>query len=151
MTLHTNYGTFAPVKCENVEDHKMHKEYFELPADTVDAVRETKAASGKVFAVGTTSNRVLEHCADLITDHGPRSTDHGPRTTDHKGLTDLYIYPGYKFKVIDHLITNFHLPGSTLLLLVSAFAGREFVLEAYREAIREKYRFFSYGDAMLIL
>lgn len=144
VTLHTNYGTFAPVKCENVEDHKMHKEAFELPAETIEAVRETKANGGKVIAVGTTSNRVLEHCADLI-------TDYGLPTTDYKGFTDLYIYPGYKFRVTDHLITNFHLPCSTLLLLVSAFAGKDFILEAYREAVKEKYRFFSYGDAMLIL
>jgi S-adenosylmethionine:tRNA ribosyltransferase-isomerase len=144
VTLHTNFGTFATIKCENVEDHKMHKEFFELPEETIDAVMETKAMGGKVFAVGTTSNRVLEHCAEEVT--GRRS-----QVAEKKGFTDLYIYPGYKFRVTDCLITNFHLPESTLLLLVSAFAGREFILEAYRKAIEERYRFFSYGDAMLIL
>jgi S-adenosylmethionine:tRNA ribosyltransferase-isomerase len=144
VTLHTNYGTFAPIKCEDVEGHKMHKEYFELPAETIEAVRKTKERGGKVFAVGTTSNRVLEHCAEEL--KGQSSKVKGV-----KGYTDLYIYPGYEFKVTDHLITNFHLPGSTLLLLVSAFAGKEFILEAYQKAIEEKYRFFSYGDAMLIL
>lgn len=137
VTLHTNYGTFAPIKCENIEDHKMHREYFELPQETADIVRRTKASGGKVFAVGTTANRVLEHCgADLKASNG---------------WTSLFIYPGYKFKVVDHLITNFHLPNSTLLILVSAFAGKEFIMDAYREAIDNKYRFFSYGDATLIL
>ncbi len=137
VTLHTNYGTFAPVKADDVEKHRMHKEYFEMPRETLEAIGETKRRGGKIFAVGTTSARTLEHCAF--------------KTADQKGYTDLYIYPGYEFKVVDHLITNFHLPRSTLLLLVSAFAGREFILEAYREAIAKGYGFFSYGDAMLIL
>lgn len=137
VTLHTSYGTFAPIKEEDLEAHKMHREYFELPKETVEAIRETKRNGGKVFAVGTTTTRVLEHCADKI--------------TGYEGYTDLYIYPGYEFKIVDHLITNFHLPKSTLLLLVSAFAGKDFVFEAYRKAIEKKYRFFSYGDAMLIL
>lgn len=135
VTLHTNYGTFAPIKDEDVEKHKMHKEYFELPAETADAVSDTKRCGGKIFAVGTTTARVLEHCA----------------AHSAKGYTDLFIYPGYKFKIVDHLITNFHLPKSTLLLLVSAFAGKDFILDAYRQAIEKRYRFFSYGDAMLIL
>jgi S-adenosylmethionine:tRNA ribosyltransferase-isomerase len=172
VTLHTNYGTFAPVKTEDVESHKMHKEYFELPADTIEAVNETKKNGGKVFAVGTTSTRVLEHCAPSVIARRPkadeaiskngiasapyhsslRSSGTGPRNDDSlKGCTDIYIYPGYKFKIVDHLITNFHLPKSTLMLLVSAFAGKDFIFEAYRQAIEEKYRFFSYGDAMLIL
>ncbi|MFA5147048.1 MAG: tRNA preQ1(34) S-adenosylmethionine ribosyltransferase-isomerase QueA [Candidatus Omnitrophota bacterium] len=151
VTLHTNYGTFAPIKSDEVEGHKMHKEYFELPVETAEAVARTKDRGGKVFAVGTTSTRVLEHCAGTV--HSPRSTVHGPKpkAQSQSGYTDLFIYPGFKFKVADHLITNFHLPKSTLLLLVSAFAGKEFIFEAYRKAIEERYRFFSYGDAMLIL
>lgn len=145
VTLHTNYGTFAPVKTEDVESHRMHVEYFELPAETINIIKETKKGGGKVFAVGTTSTRVLEYCADKITQCAVRSTH------DESGYTDMYIYPGYQFKVVDHLITNFHLPKSTLMLLVSAFAGKDFIFEAYRKAIEEKYRFFSYGDAMLIL
>ena len=136
VTLHTNYGTFAPIKVENIENHKMHKEYFSIPAKTIDAIRDIKKAGGKIFAVGTTSARSLEYWAK------------GGKT---EGDNDLFVYPGFQFKVVDHLITNFHLPKSTLMLLVSAFAGREFILEAYRKAIEEKYRFFSYGDAMLIL
>lgn len=145
VTLHTNYGTFAPVKAEDVEAHKMHKEYFELPAGTIEAICETRKGGGKIFAVGTTTARVLEHCAEEI---GARGKGQGSRMA---GYTNLYIYPGYNFKVVDHLITNFHLPKSTLLLLVSAFAGKDFIFEAYRQAIEAKYRFFSYGDAMLIL
>lgn len=144
VTLHTSYGTFAPIKVEDVEKHKMHKERFEFPEETARIVSETKKNGGKVFAVGTTTTRVLEHCSDRI-------TDEGQRTMDDKGYTDLFIYPDYEFKIVDHLITNFHLPKSTLLLLVSAFAGRRLIFEAYRQAIEERYRFFSYGDAMLIL
>lgn len=136
VTLHTNYGTFAPVKTEYVENHKMHKEYFEIPDETFEAVKDTKKAGGKIFAVGTTSARSLEYWA---------------KEGKAKGDNDLFIYPGFEFKVVNHLITNFHLPKSTLMLLVSAFAGREFILEAYRQAIEKRYRFFSYGDAMLIL
>ena len=144
LTLHTSYGTFAPIKEEEVEKHKMHKEYFELPAEATRVVSETKDQGGSVFAVGTTSTRVLEHCASL-------STRYSLLATPCNGNTDMFIYPGYKFKVVDHLITNFHLPKSTLLLLVSAFAGKDLLFEAYREAIAKRYRFFSYGDAMLIL
>jgi len=136
VTLHTNYGTFAPVKTEEVEKHKMHKEYFNIPADTIGAVKSVKEDGGKVFAVGTTSARSLEYWA---------------KEGKTEGGNDLFIYPGFQFKIVDHLLTNFHLPKSTLMLLVSAFAGREFILEAYRKAVEEKYRFFSYGDAMLIL
>jgi S-adenosylmethionine:tRNA ribosyltransferase-isomerase len=136
VTLHTNYGTFAPIKTDEVEAHKMHKEYFSIPPDTIGAVGAVKKSSGRVFAVGTTSARSLEYWA---------------REGKTQGDNNLFIYPGFEFKVIDHLVTNFHLPMSTLMLLVSAFAGREFILEAYRKAVEEKYRFFSYGDAMLIL
>jgi len=145
VTLHTNYGTFAPVKADVVEDHKMHKEYFELSAEAAGAIMRAKERGNSVFAVGTTTARVLEHCAKVFT------SDEPPATSDKHGYTNLYIYPGFKFRVVDHLITNFHLPKSTLLLLVSAFAGKEFILGAYRQAIEADYRFFSYGDAMLIL
>lgn len=145
VTLHTNYGTFAPVKTEEVESHTMHKEQYALPADTIEAIRETKASGGKVFAVGTTATRVLEHCADIITLDDRRATDGA------HGETGMYIYPGYRFRVVDRLITNFHMPKSTLMILVSAFAGRERIIDAYRHAVAERYRFFSYGDAMLIV
>jgi len=144
VTLHTNYGTFAPVKADDIKEHRMHKEYFELSEETVKIVNETKERGGKVWAVGTTSARTLEWCAE-----GPSAFSH--RLSAKKGYTDLFIYPGYKFKIVDHLITNFHLPKSTLLLLVSAFAGKDFIFEAYRRAVESKYRFYSYGDAMVIL
>lgn len=144
VTLHTSYGTFAPIKTDDVEGHRMHREYFELSKETANAVAETKKDGGRVFAVGTTTTRVLEHCADFITKNEQRTA------SDEKGYTDIFIYPGYEFRVVDHMITNFHLPKSTLMLLVSAFAGKDFIMEAYREAIAEKYKFFSYGDAMLI-
>ena len=145
VTLHTNYGTFAPIKTDDIEKHKMHREYFELPEETITTIRETKNSGGKVFAVGTTTTRVLEYCAATILNHQPLITNH------LSGHTDMFIYPGYQFKVVDHLITNFHLPKSTLMLLVSAFAGKDLIFEAYRQAIAEQYRFFSYGDSMLIL
>ncbi|MFH0763533.1 MAG: tRNA preQ1(34) S-adenosylmethionine ribosyltransferase-isomerase QueA [Candidatus Omnitrophota bacterium] len=146
VTLHTSYGTFAPIKTDDVESHKMHREYFELQEETVNLINETKNSGGRVFAVGTTTTRVLEYCAD-----GIFSENRKPQTANRSGYTDIFIYPGYKFKVVDHMITNFHLPKSTLMLLVSAFAGKDFIMEAYREAIAENYRFFSYGDAMLIV
>jgi S-adenosylmethionine:tRNA ribosyltransferase-isomerase len=136
VTLHTNYGTFAPVKTEDVEDHVMHAEYFNIPAETIGAVRSVKKSGSAVFAVGTTSVRSLEFWA---------------QESKAEGDNDLFIYPGFKFNVVDHLITNFHLPKSTLMLLVSAFAGKDFIFEAYRQAIEKNYRFFSYGDSMLII
>jgi len=138
ITLHVGLGTFAPVKAERVADHTMHTEHFSLPAKTVDAIETAKAAGRKVIAVGTTSTRVLESVAA----QGPLRA--------MNGSTDIFIYPPFPFRVVDGLITNFHLPRSTLLMLVSALAGREAVLAAYAEAVREKYRFFSYGDAMFI-
>jgi S-adenosylmethionine:tRNA ribosyltransferase-isomerase len=126
ITLHVGLGTFKPVKAENVEDHKMHAEYYEIP----------EAPQGKVVAVGTTTCRTLETWA---------------RTGKLSGWTDLFVTPGFEFKVVKSLVTNFHVPKSTLLMLVCALAGRERILDAYAEAVREKYRFFSYGDAMLIL
>lgn len=149
VTLHTSYGTFAPVKAESVQDHRMHREYFECPESTARAVREAKARGSSVFAVGTTSARVLEHCALQSSQFTVDSSQFC--AVGFKGYTDLFIYPGFEFQVVDHLITNFHLPKSTLLLLVSAFAGKDFIFEAYRKAIQERYRFFSYGDAMLIM
>ena len=139
VTLHVGLGTFRPVKSENVEEHKMHFEHYELPESTAALINRTKAAGGRVVAVGTTSCRTLETVAH----------EH-EKITAAEGWTGIFIYPGYEFKAIDALITNFHLPESTLIMLISALAGREHVLSAYQEAIREKYRFFSFGDAMFI-
>ena len=139
LTLHVGPGTFLPVRVENVEEHAMHDEAYELPRATADAIRETRRAGGRVVAVGTTVVRTLEAAA------GPDGT-----VRPGSGRCDLFIRPGYEFKVVDALLTNFHLPRSTLLMLVSAFAGRERILAAYAEAVREEYRFYSYGDAMFI-
>ncbi len=139
ITLHVGLGTFRPVKADDIADHHMHSEYYSIPPETSDTIRQTKANGGRVIAVGTTSTRALESAAD---DNGIVEAK--------SGWTDIFIYPGYSFKVIDGLITNFHLPQSTLLMLVSAFAGRENVLKAYEEAVRQRYRFFSFGDAMFL-
>lgn len=139
LTLHVGLATFRPVQVDKVEDHAMHPEVFTLPEDLVQRVTATKKNGGRVIAVGTTTVRVLESQAD---EHG--NLKPGP------GEADIFIYPPYRFKIVDALVTNFHLPKSTLLMLVSAFAGREFMLECYRHAVRENYRFFSFGDAMLI-
>lgn len=159
VTLHVSYGTFAPVREENIVNHKMHSESFELTQSAADKINSAKKTGGRVFAVGTTSCRVLETCtvpsavnslpSYAKASEGRQSTDH--RLEPREGKTDLFIYPSYKFKIVDALLTNFHLPKSTLLMLVSAFAGQELILDAYREAIAKKYRFFSYGDCMLIL
>lgn len=140
VTLHTSYGTFAPVKVNNIMDHVMHFEHYEIQEEAADTINRSRKAGGRVFAVGTTSTRVLETVAG----------DDG-LVRASKGETNLFIYPSYKFKITSSIITNFHLPGSTLLMLVSAFAGRDFILGAYRSAVEKGYRFFSYGDAMLIL
>jgi len=139
VTLHVGLGTFRPVKAENIEEHVMHTEHYELPEETAALINRTKAEGGRVIAVGTTSCRTLESVSQLKGGIVPA-----------QGWTGIFIYPGYEFKAIDGLITNFHLPESTLIMLVSAFAGREHVLAAYEEAIREKYRFYSLGDAMFI-
>lgn len=139
VTLHVGLGTFRPVKAEEITDHKMHSEFYILPQETADIVNKTKQNGGRVVSVGTTATRVLE-TAGLS----------GMPLHEQTGWTDIFIYPGKKFNVVDALITNFHLPESTLIMLVSAFAGREHVLAAYNEAVREKYRFFSFGDAMFI-
>lgn len=140
VTLHVGIGTFRPVKEENIEEHKMHTEHFYIKQEDVDKINETKKNGKKVIAVGTTSCRVLETVANENTG----------LVKQIESDTGIYIYPGYKFKCVDGLITNFHLPKSTLLMLVSALADREFILEAYNKAVEEKYRFFSFGDAMFI-
>jgi S-adenosylmethionine:tRNA ribosyltransferase-isomerase len=127
------------VRVEDIRDHQIHAEAYELTKDNAEAINKAKDEGRRVIAVGTTTVRVLEFAADP-----------GGRVKPGSGKCDLFIYPGFEFKVIDALVTNFHLPGSTLLMLVSAFAGRDFILDAYREAIRQRYRFYSYGDAMLI-
>jgi len=137
VTLHVGIGTFRPVSGETLAEHRMHSERYELKTGTVAAI----AAAGRTIAVGTTVARVLETCA----------RDGGGALKPGSGETDIFIFPPYRFEAVDALLTNFHLPRSTLLMLVSAFAGRDFVLEAYREAVRERYRFFSYGDCMLIV
>ncbi len=138
VTLHVGAGTYQPVRTDDIRDHEMHSEYLEVSEAMVEAIRATKARGGRVIAVGTTSVRSLETAARSGT------------LQAYAGETDIFIYPGYTFQVVDAILTNFHLSESTLLMLVSAFAGREFILEAYQHAIDEKYRFFSYGDAMFI-
>ena len=139
VTLHVGLGTFRPVKEEEITDHEMHSEYCVIPQETADLINRTKANGGRCICVGTTSCRTLESWAK---EDGTIAAS--------AGWTNIYIYPGYKFKVMDGLVTNFHLPESTLIMLVSAFAGREHVLAAYQEAVKEKYRFFSFGDAMFL-
>ncbi len=139
VTLHVGIGTFRPVKEENVEEHQMHTEHFYIKQEDVDKINETKQQGKRVIAVGTTSCRVLETIAD----------ENG-MVKETEGDTGIYIYPGYHFKCLDGLITNFHLPQSTLLMLVSALAGKDYIMKAYNEAVKEKYRFFSFGDAMFI-
>ena len=155
VTLHVGLDTFAPVTEDNPEKHKIHTEWCELPQETADAINQTKQTGGRVIAVGTTSVRTLETAGvgNRTSDIGPDSRLPTPdsRISPFTGPTSIYILPGYQFKVVDAMITNFHLPKSTLIMLVSAFAGREKILDAYQTAIREGYRFYSFGDAMLIL
>jgi S-adenosylmethionine:tRNA ribosyltransferase-isomerase len=139
VTLHIGLGTFRPVKAEMVEEHQMHSEYYVLSRETADLINTAKEKGGRVIAVGTTSNRTLESIAD----------ENG-KVHEKSGWTDIFIYPGYKFKIVNALITNFHLPESTLIMLVSAFAGQDLVMGAYDMAVKEKYRFFSFGDAMFL-
>lgn len=141
VTLHVGLGTFRPMSVERIEDHVMHEEYYMLSQETADLLNETKARGGRIISVGTTSTRTLETVAQKCGD--------GP-ITQSSGWTQIFIYPGYKFRIVDVLITNFHLPKSTLVMLVSALAGRDNILRAYNEAIEQKYRFFSFGDAMVI-
>ena len=140
LTLHVGLGTFRPVNVENILEHHMHSEYYEISKETCDVINDTKKRGNRLVVVGTTSVRVLETVA----------TKYGKLKED-SGWTDIFIYPGYEFKVVDNLITNFHLPKSTLVMLVSALAGRENILNAYKEAIKNEYRFFSFGDSMFII
>lgn len=140
VTLHVGLGTFRPVKVEEVTKHHMHSEFYQISAEAAEKINRAKSGGGRVICVGTTSCRTIESAAD----------EQG-RLQDCSGWTEIFIYPGYRFKVLDGLITNFHLPESTLIMLVSALAGREQVLAAYEEAVKEKYRFFSFGDAMLVV
>ena len=139
VTLHVGLGTFRPVKAEHLDEHQMHAEYCVISQETADIINQTKASGGRVICVGTTSCRTIESWA----------AEDGTMTAK-AGWTSIFIHPGYRFKVMDGLVTNFHLPESTLIMLVSALAGREPVLAAYEEAVRERYRFFSFGDAMCI-
>ena len=145
ITLHVGIGTFRPVKCEIIEEHKMHFEEYHISHEAAATINQTIKRGGRIVAVGTTATRTLESAAFFHEGLGKYQVKTGSSNTG------IFIYPGYSYKIIDALITNFHLPKSTLLMLVSAFYNREHILEAYEEAIREKYRFFSYGDAMLIL
>lgn len=140
VTLHVGLGTFRPVKVDNIMEHKMHSEYYELSAESAEIIKNAKINGGRVICVGTTSTRTLE---SIMQKKGKLQVD--------SGWTDIFIYPGYKFMLTDGLITNFHLPESTLLMLVSALAGKDNIMRAYKEAIAERYRFFSFGDAMLII
>ncbi len=140
VTLHVGAGTFLPVRSESLAEHRMHSEWFEIPQSTVDAIEQTRARGGRIAAVGTTTLRALESAA----------RDGGGRLAAGARETDIFITPGFDFRVVDRLVTNFHLPKSTLMMLVSAFAGHSHIMELYREAITRRYRFFSYGDAMLL-
>ena len=140
VTLHVGIGTFRPVKVENIEEHDMHSEHYYIKEEDVEKINKTKKNGGRIIAVGTTSCRVLESVAD----------EKG-MVKETEGDTNIFIYPGYKFKCVDALITNFHLPESTLIMLVSALAGKEYIMQAYKHAVEEKYRFFSFGDAMFIV
>ena len=139
VTLHVGLGTFRPVKSENIEDHLMHSEWFDFPEDASDKVRRARKEGRRIVAVGTTSCRTLESVAQMDPDMRPCS-----------GYTSIFIYPGYDFHCVDALVTNFHLPESTLIMMVSAFAGKDNVFRAYNEAVEERYRFFSFGDAMFL-
>jgi S-adenosylmethionine:tRNA ribosyltransferase-isomerase len=141
ITLHVGLGTFRPVSVENIDEHEMHAEYYQVSQETADIINHVKDQGGRIISVGTTSTRTLETIA----------SEHNGKIVAAKGWTSIFIFPGYEFKGIDGMITNFHLPKSTLIMLVSALAGREHVLNAYETAVKEKYRFFSFGDAMLII
>ena len=145
VTLHVGLDTFRPVHGEDIAEHKIHTEWFELPRETADVINRTRQCGGRVFAVGTTTVRTLEHVAQQANSSGVQEIQASA------GDADLFILPGHQFRLVDAMITNFHLPRSTLLMLVSAFAGRERMLAAYEEAIRREYRFYSFGDAMLLL
>lgn len=156
VTLHVGIGTFKPVKSEHIAEHVMHRERFAISENAAREINAVKNRNGRIFAIGTTTVRVLESCAlqNLQTDETDNSIEKSEAEkirARQNGSTDIFIYPPFRFQIVDALLTNFHLPKSTLLMLVSAFAGREFVLRAYAEAVRERYRFYSYGDCMLIV
>lgn len=140
LTLHVGLGTFRPVKSENINDHVMHSEFYMIDSENAEIINNSKNNGGRVVAVGTTSVRTLE---TITCEHGIVNAQNG--------WTDIFIYPSYKFKIVDGIITNFHLPESTLIMLVSAFSNREKILSAYNTAVKEKYRFFSFGDAMMLI
>jgi S-adenosylmethionine:tRNA ribosyltransferase-isomerase len=140
LTLHIGIGTFLPVRTARIEDHRMHRETFHIPVETADTINRVKREGGRIIAVGTSTVRAIESTVD---------TD-GHVVPGHRE-TDLFIYPSFRFRIVDALVTNFHLPGSTLVMLVSAFAGRDLIFRAYEEAIYKGYRFYSYGDAMMIV
>jgi S-adenosylmethionine:tRNA ribosyltransferase-isomerase len=150
ITLHVGLGTFQPVRVQDVKDIHLHAEHYTLPPETAEAINQALRENRRIIAAGTTTTRTLEHCAHVATTQ-PFEPHAGLRLEPHSGQTSIFISPGYKFRIVNGLLTNFHLPESTLLMLVSAFAGRDFVLAAYNHAVRERYRFFSYGDCMLIL
>ncbi|MCY9661071.1 tRNA preQ1(34) S-adenosylmethionine ribosyltransferase-isomerase QueA [Paenibacillus chondroitinus] len=150
VTLHVGLGTFRPVSVDTIEEHQMHAEYYVLSAETAAAINETKANGKRVVAVGTTSARTLETAAGISREQGGEEDGKPLVIQPSQGWTSIFIYPGYTFGVVDALLTNFHLPKSTLLMLISALAGRTYIMQAYEEAVREEYRFFSFGDAMLI-
>lgn len=141
ITLHVGLGTFRPVSVDNIDERKMHSEFYVMSRETAETLTRVRENGGRIISVGTTSTRTLE----TIT------RDNNGQFVESSGWTDIFIYPGFEYKAIDGLITNFHLPKSTLIMLVSAFADRDFILKAYHEAVKEKYRFFSFGDAMLIM
>ena len=155
LTLHVGLGTFRPVKVEKIEDHHMHTEYYELSQEAADIINETRRNGGRVISVGTTSTRTLETVGTLQDIHKPGAEGDGSveikDIQPSSGWTNIFIYPGYEFKIVDSLITNFHLPESTLIMLVSAFYNREAVMAAYKEAVEERYRFFSFGDSMMLI
>ncbi len=151
VTLHVGLGTFRPVKAEQVQEHHMHSEFYQLDEDAAEIINETKRRGGRVVCVGTTSCRTIESAAAKLREESAADDDRPVWVRPCSGWTDIFIYPGYQFQVLDALITNFHLPESTLVMLVSALAGREQILNAYETAVKEQYRFFSFGDAMLII
>src|SRR5690606_30521301 len=142
LTLHVGLGTFMPIRVEDVTKHQMHQEYFEIPKSTVEAIRETKNQGGRVIAVGTTVTRTLEYAKEDLLD--------GQTKSDITGEADIFIYPGYEFKIVDCMLTNFHAPHSTVLMMAAAFAGWDNLKAAYDHALNNKYKFLSYGDSMLI-
>jgi len=149
ITLHVGLGTFQPVRVEKVEDHKLHRELYEIPAEAARAINLAKAEGRRAVAVGTTTVRTLEYAAEYA---AGRAADRagGDRIEAGRGEADAFIYPGYQFRIVDALLTNFHLPQSTLLMLVCALGGKEFVMDAYRHAVEAGYRFYSYGDCMFV-